>query len=243
MEPCFIQYAHYTSEMQSSDAVIVPATYEILNGLPGTGPYPEQFSSDGRGTFREGLVIRFHPSNGEPWVGNFQYGDSGMTGALKHPDGRTVIAIARGTAYHVDPNTRQLIRTIGFTIGNVVASSANQLVVLSDCTTLWLVHADGRIHESERISWNDPMDLGIGERHVFGIASDFDYEEGLPFAVDIETGKVTGGIMDLPLVRSRKHKHRAMDRLALVSLRFRYAFRLLVVVGLLCALIWMLARF
>ncbi len=229
--------------MQSSDTEFVPATYEILTGLPGTGPYPEQFSIDGRGTFREGLVIRFHPSDGEPWIGNFQYGAYGMTGAHLHPDGRTVIAIARGTAYHINPNTRKLIRTIGFTVGNVVASSANQLVVLSDCTTLWLVHADGRIHESERISWDDPMDLGIGERHVFGIASDLDHEEGLPFAVDIETGKVTGGIMVLPLVRSRKYRYRAMDHLALLSLRFRYALRLLVVVGLLCALIWVLARF
>jgi hypothetical protein len=84
------------------------ATFEILAGLPATGPYPEQFSSDGRGTHQEGVVVRVSPPNGTPWIGNFQRGGSGFSGAFPHPDGVSLIVIAGGEGYVVDPETRAL---------------------------------------------------------------------------------------------------------------------------------------
>ena len=45
--------------------------FEILTGLPGTGPWPEQFSATGLGTHSEGFVVRFVPDHGEAWIGNF----------------------------------------------------------------------------------------------------------------------------------------------------------------------------
>jgi len=83
--------------------------FEVLPGLSGVGPYPEQFSATGKGTHREGFVVRFHPHLSESWVGNFQSVLHGFTGVLLHPDGRTVIVVSGGQAYHVDPETRKLL--------------------------------------------------------------------------------------------------------------------------------------
>ena len=45
-------------------------TWDILDGLPTSGPSAVPFSSTGQGEHREGLVVRFSlPS--ETWVGNF----------------------------------------------------------------------------------------------------------------------------------------------------------------------------
>jgi hypothetical protein len=70
--------------------------FEILAGLPGDGPLPEYFGFETHGRYREGFVVRFFPSNGESWVGNFQ---SGITSLYRVCDGlalESVIVIAGG---------------------------------------------------------------------------------------------------------------------------------------------------
>jgi hypothetical protein len=50
------------------------ALFEDLPGLLRYGPTANQFSATGRGTHREGCVVRFFPEGAKPWVGNFQRG-------------------------------------------------------------------------------------------------------------------------------------------------------------------------
>lgn len=73
-----------------------PSRYEceVLPGLPGSGTLPCQFHFEGQSTHSEGLVLKVTPDHGETWIGNFQRGDSGLSGAFGHPLDTSVIAIA-----------------------------------------------------------------------------------------------------------------------------------------------------
>lgn len=83
-------------------------SFEVLPGLPATGPYPEQFTTRG-GTHREGFVVRIVPDRAAPWVGNFQPGIGGISRVALHPDGKTLFVVAGGLAYPVDPESRTLV--------------------------------------------------------------------------------------------------------------------------------------
>jgi hypothetical protein len=50
------------------------------------------------------LVVRFFPTEGESWAGNFASGIGGANGAIAHPDQWQVIVISTGWGYVVDPN-------------------------------------------------------------------------------------------------------------------------------------------
>jgi hypothetical protein len=82
-------------------------SFEVLPGLPGDGPYPEQFTTMG-GTHREGFVVRVIPDHASPWVGNFQPGYGGISRVVPLPDGRTLLAFSRGLLYPIDPESRSL---------------------------------------------------------------------------------------------------------------------------------------
>jgi len=90
--------------------------FRVLNGLPSTGPYPEQFSTGGRGTHREGFVVEFFPEKKPTWVGNFQPGVTEYSAVLPHFDGTALIVIAGGQAYVIDPEERRLLTVFGGSI-------------------------------------------------------------------------------------------------------------------------------
>ena len=167
--------------------------FEVLPGLPGVGPYPEQFSATGKGTYHEGFVVKFHPRSSESWVGNFQSGRHGFTGALPHPDGRTVIVVAGGQAYHVDPETRVLLRQFGGRISEVMKEQGRGLLIFADDLRLWAMSASGTRRETRRISWDGIRGLTLDGDSIVGEAHDPMSDSWCRFSVDVETGKVTGG--------------------------------------------------
>ena len=114
--------------------------FEVLPGLQGTGPYPEQFTPTGKGMHHEGFVVRFHPPSAESWVGNFQGGLSSCRTAIAHPDGRTVIVVSDGQAYHVDPVSRSLLRHFGAMIADVIVdpAKASLLFLTAFVYGLWM---------------------------------------------------------------------------------------------------------
>jgi hypothetical protein len=68
--------------------------FKILPGLPPYGPLALPFPEEGRGSFSEGLVVKFSPFNKQAWVGNFHRGLSGPDIVLEYPDQRQMIVIA-----------------------------------------------------------------------------------------------------------------------------------------------------
>src|SRR5437899_214164 len=91
-------------------------TSEVLPGLPAYGPMAEPFSATGRGKHREGLVLRFTSEAGESWVGNFQRSGNGIDYVVDHPNGSSIVVIAGGQAYTVDPESRQCLGCHGHSI-------------------------------------------------------------------------------------------------------------------------------
>jgi len=72
------------------------STFEELAGLPGSGPWPEQFSATGRGTHREGFVVKFVPARGASWIGNFQPGLTSLHGVYRHPNRHHLLVVSGG---------------------------------------------------------------------------------------------------------------------------------------------------
>jgi hypothetical protein len=178
-----------------SDAITTDESelFELLPGLPGVGPYPEQFTATGHGTHSEGVVVRFHPRSSQAWVGNFQPGIYGYDGALLHPDGHTVIVVSGGQAYHIDPESRRLLRQFGGAIADVVQDRARGLLVFSDGIRLWAMDVGGERWQTERISWDGIRDLAIDGEVVIGEAYDPMCDRWSSFSVSLETGTVRGG--------------------------------------------------
>jgi hypothetical protein len=72
--------------------------FEVLPGLPPYGPMAISFTENGAREHREGLVVRFHPRESEPWVGNFLGGLTPYNIVLEHPNKTHIIVVARGEA-------------------------------------------------------------------------------------------------------------------------------------------------
>jgi hypothetical protein len=165
----------------------VAVSFEILPGLPATGPYPEQFSRHG-GTHREGFVVRVVPEFGEPWTGNFQGdGYAQRSAVFHHPDGRHLIVVARGVAYVVDPATRRLSDTFSCQLEEAIETDAR--VVLATGCEIIEVSPVGR-WTSPQVSLDGIKDLRLdGDRvHASGwLAGD---EPLRPIEIDLATHEV-----------------------------------------------------
>lgn len=125
-------------------------SFEILPGLPGTGPFPEQFTMSG-GTHREGFVVRFTADGGETWVGNFQRGFGGwyLSAAFEHPAMARFVVISGGQAYVVDPSTRACVETFGGNVREAVRD--DQRLILATDTEAIVIEPSGR-WVSERLA-------------------------------------------------------------------------------------------
>ncbi len=167
--------------------------FRVLAGLPATGPWPEQFSETGQGTHREGFVVEFSPEAKSAWVGNFQPGMTGYSAVLPHLDGKSLIVIAGGQAYVIDPLERRLVSVFGGSIDAALFVQPEGPLVI--CNGIWLEARDksGLRWRSRRISWDGMRDLRIENGKILGQAwSPLDDRE-YTFAVDLTTGTVEGG--------------------------------------------------
>jgi hypothetical protein len=173
--------------------------FEILPGLPGHGPAPEQFSATGHGKHSEGLVVRFHPRDSISWVANFVGGFTGFSRVLLHPDGHTVVAVHSGQAYHVDPRTRKLLSHFGGGITDAITDAGHGILIYSDGIRLWAFDSQGSRWTTARLSWDGIRDLKITQENAVGEAYDPMQDKWLPFSVSLATGAVTGGSYGLRL--------------------------------------------
>ena len=179
-------------------------TFEPLPGLPGTGPVPEQFSASGKGTFREGFVVRFDPDVGEPWIGNFQPGDRRRTNrALCHPDGRHVVVVAGGQAYVVDPDSRDSEALPGSWIVEIYELDELHLLLFDHQGIRFeALGAAGIQWRTRRISWDGFRDVAISGHTLSGEAWNPMGDTWARFIVDLRTGATEGGSYPLADGRS-----------------------------------------
>src|SRR4051812_18805994 len=128
--------------------------FEVLPGLPPYGPPAVSFTENGPREWREGQVVRFYPSDSEPWVGNFLGGLTKFSSVLHHPNGSDVIVIAMGEAVVVDPKTRTLRDRIGAQIEEIFVLEEEKSVVFRSIVDFCAIAADNTKWHSPRISWD-----------------------------------------------------------------------------------------
>lgn len=175
-------------------------TYEILPGLPGTGPYPEQFSTQG-GTHREGLVVRFTSCEGESWVGNFQpYFDSYLSGVFMHPDGATFVVVAGGQGYSVDPSTRRLVEVLG--PGLCAEAHDDRRLALATDVEIIVLERDKQ-WVSERIAWDGTGKLAIDGDKLVGLGRDALSDAWRPIELDLQSHAVLRSAYEFEVVSPR----------------------------------------
>jgi hypothetical protein len=171
--------------------------FERLPGLPATGPWPEQFSVTGLGTHSEGLVVKFFPSGGAPWIGNFQGGIANYTGVHEHPNQVHLIVVASGQAYIVDPESRLLRGKIGAAIVNVYEIVHPRLLVFDHQGIAFeALDPTGNRWHTRRLSWDGFRSIAVVGGEIRGEAWDPIDSEWRAFVVDLSTGRSSGGSYD-----------------------------------------------
>lgn len=165
--------------------------HRILAGLPPYGPEARPFSASGLGVHREGLVVEFTPEGGRAWIGNFQRGGTGLDVVRASPAGVSIVVVAGGQAYVVDPESRRCVRTFGGDI-EIFLPFADRLVFGNG---LWLEATDGErpLWRTSRLSWDGMRNLRVDGETIVGESYDPMTDEWTAFAVEIATGEYVGG--------------------------------------------------
>jgi len=175
------------------------ATFQILPGLPSSGPPAQPFPPNFGRLGREGLVVEIRPPETAAWVGNFGRGLSNFSAIFEHPDGERLFVVAGGHGYVIDPATRRLLSEVGAAITGVWQ--------LGDPPSLLLDHQgiaferiglEGRLWRTRRLSWDGFKDLNITPDTINGLGWRAPGDTWEPFSVDLRTGRTYGGAYSGP---------------------------------------------
>jgi hypothetical protein len=170
--------------------------FEVLPGLPAYGPMALSFTRHGAREYREGLVVRFHPSSSEPWVGNFIGGETACNFVLDHPNGTDVIVVAQGEAYIVNPENRTIRQTIAGDVEEIFPLPSLRSIVFRCMVDFTAVTADDTGWRSPRISWDGLRNIEVGGTELVGEAYTPIEDTWVPFTLDLLTGRCPDGIYE-----------------------------------------------
>ena len=172
-------------------------SFQVLVGLPGTGPRPLQFSASGVGMHREGYVVEFTTSPTESWIGSFQPGLTSLYVVFEEPSTGDVTVIAGGQAYVVESTTGRLKREYGGGIESALPLVTSRAVLLSNGLWLALCRGAEELWRTKRLSWDGMRNVTVEAELVRGEGWRYD-ETWHPFEVELSTGVAKGGGYDGP---------------------------------------------
>lgn len=168
-------------------------TFEVNPELSGIGEEPLVFSRTGVGA-GGGLLVRVMPNEGTPWLGQFQWGDEGLTGVHRTPNDSLLCVIARGRAFLVDAfNPRGATPAACEPVRLVRRALAPKLLLLADYTKIAAYGVTGLEWVSDPVSWDGVEITEIGDELLTGRAWDPALGKRVPFIVDLRTGSQLGG--------------------------------------------------
>jgi hypothetical protein len=147
---------------------------------------------------QEGFVVEFSPEGKPTWVGNFQPGITDYNIVLPHSDGTSLIVVAGGQAYLINPEERRSLAIFGGSIDTALAVPSAGLLVMGNGIWLEAWDSSGLRWRSRRFAWDGMRDLRIENGKVKGEAWSAVDDREYPFAVDLTTGTVEGGSYDGP---------------------------------------------
>ena len=174
--------------------------FEILPGLPASGPPALHFTE--RGRFSEGLVVRFYPKRSEPWIGNFLGGPNKFDAVLDHPNGTDIVVVAGGDANVIDPENRQVRQHIAGHVDQTISVPSLGMVVFPNMTDFVAIVANNAGWRSERISWDGFRNIRICDNELFGEAYTPLGDAWVPFKLDLQTGHCPDAVYQREIARA-----------------------------------------
>jgi hypothetical protein len=180
---------HYSIERD----VFLPS----VHGIVPVYYYPGASRSGGR----DGIWLGITPDEGTAWIGVFASGSwRGISGIYSCPDGKSLCVVSDGLGYIVRTDAPEICEEIGPPIREAKALPEVELLVFRDDTGLFAYGPDRRAWTTEPIALDgltiDAIDGNTLRGHalVEGDITDADYVKWVDYAVDLVTGKRTGGL-------------------------------------------------
>ena len=167
--------------------------HEILDSLPPYGEPAKAFSATGMGAQSEGFVVKFFPSSGNDWVGNFQPGLSSLFEVVDHPNGVSSIVISGGQAYLVNPESEKCEQEFGGQIETIIPLPDQSALIFGNGLWFEAIGPDGFLWKSRRISWDGMQNVRQQDLSLIGESYDPMSDGWSEFNLDLTTGEVTGG--------------------------------------------------
>jgi hypothetical protein len=182
----------------------MPERFRLLPELP-VAPWPEHFSAGDAGrsshanregarrSMAQGTVVEFTPKGGPAWIGNFQPGGVAFNAVAAHPDGASVVVVAGGTAYVVDPETHLLQESFGSSIQGLVELPEIRLLIVNHDMWMEALAPEGRLWRSRAVSWNGISNTMYMEGRLYGMGWDEYSKSQVAFSIDVFSGEAEGG--------------------------------------------------
>lgn len=178
-----------------------PRNYEVklLDSEPPVHPmeklhhYPVELEEGDRA----GAYLRVVPREGAAWTGFFALGfesDQVVNAVCSCPDPDSLCAVAGGYAYVVkaaDP--AQWFRIEQRPVMELRALLELRLLLFAGFTSISALGGEGLKWTTERLSWEGISITEISGEKLLGLGWDALADKEAPFAVDLLTGKHTGG--------------------------------------------------
>lgn len=171
--------------------------YKLLSELPGGETKIVYIPNEGSGVGRDGVMVKFLPGYGEPWIGVFAFGDmlpGGDCQVYPGPGRNHLTILAKGDAYIASPNNPDsFISVKSCPAIHAVPVPSRNLMLFHDYTEIVAYSENGLVWETSRISWDGIEINEVSETAILGKSWDAPNEQHVHFSVDLTDGSHQGG--------------------------------------------------
>ncbi|MCL1482098.1 MULTISPECIES: hypothetical protein [unclassified Marinobacter] len=171
--------------------------YRVLSELPGGDTEIVYIPNKYPGVRRDGVMVKFLPKNGKPWVGIFAFGDmlpKGESQVLSGPGSKHFTIMAEGDAYIASPyNPESIVHVKSCPAIRAIPIPSRNLMLFHDYTELVAYNEKGIAWETERISWDGIEIDEVTDTKIIGKSWDAPTEKHVKFIVDLIDGSHKGG--------------------------------------------------
>jgi len=190
--------------MAAESHLTFPATWsaEILSAPPLIAParqftWPHRVAGEEDALARGALLLQVKPASGGSFLATCALGfrdPSALTGVWSCPRPDDLLAVAGGYAYLADTLAPDRPLHLPLRpVAQVLASPESNLLLLSGFHTIAAIGPTGLLWETARLTWEGLTLTEIRDGQLHGLGWDMRTDRELPFAVDLATGKHTGG--------------------------------------------------
>ncbi|OUL29672.1 hypothetical protein BV378_05740 [Nostoc sp. RF31YmG] len=179
--------------------------FRILPIIPANST-PKIFSATDHKTDQERLLVEILPDTGINWLASFQPGFSEFSGVYQHPNRIDLIIIARGQAYIINPENKNLIDTFGGNIISVIDGTyqyiqtsyqetniASSFILFVNNSHLLCYNYSGLLWQNIEIQWDSVRKLKLEHSRLMGECCSLESNSWLTFWLNIKTGEFHQG--------------------------------------------------